>query len=373
MKTKSTILIISAGILITFCTHKPKEEPKAAAGEDLITVTEEQFKTGNLTIGEPVKMIFEDIVRCNGTIVTEPSGNARISTPVQGLVKRISCSGGQRVYQGQELFELSGNEFIELQRDLAETSSQLKKLRSEYERIKSLYEEKIGTEKDFIQAESEFKVSNAKFSALKMKIRSLGLDESRIENGDFYESFSLKSPINGFISTVNVSMGQYADLQTTLAEVFDPGRFRLKLAVFEKDFGSLGENQEVRFNLLGDTGKIFHAKVKSIGKNVDEETKTIICYAGIDEPDGSHFVNNAFVEAAIVTKNDTVNAVPEESVLRSEGSSYILEFVRNENNVYYLKRTKAATGRLNRGFIEILNLPSDFRLITKGAYNIRIE
>ncbi len=373
MKTKSIIIIISAGILLASCTHKQKEEQKTAAGEDLITVTEDQFRTGNLEIGEPVKMVFEDMVRCNGSIVTEPSGSARISTPVQGLVKKINCSGGQRVYQGQELFELSGNDFIELQRDLAETASQLKRLKSEYERIKSLFEEKIGTEKDLIQAESEFKASNAKFSALKMKIRTLSLDETKIENGDFYESFSLRSPINGFISQVNVSIGQYADLQTTLADVFDPGRFCLKLAVFEKDFGSLRENQAIRFNLLGDTGKIFSARLKSIGKNVDEVTKTIICFAGIDEPNGSHFINNAFIEAAIITKNDTVNAVPEESVLRSEGSNYILGFVRNENNNYYLKRTKVETGRLNKGFVEVLNLPAGFKMITKGAYNIRIE
>jgi cobalt-zinc-cadmium efflux system membrane fusion protein len=373
MKPNSIIYIITAGILLAACSHKQINEQNTEAADNLITVTDEQFATGNLSIGEPLKMAFEDVVRCNGSIVTEPSGNARIGTPVQGIVKRINCSGGQYVSQGQVLFELSGNEFIELQRELAETASQLIRLKSEYLRIKSLYDEKIGTEKDLIQAESEFKASNAKLAALKMKIKSLGLDEPKIESGDFYESFSLKSPINGYVSQVNVSIGQYADLQTTLAEVFDPGRFRLKLAVFEKDFGNLKEKQNIRFNLLGDTGKFFSATLRSIGKNVDEGTKTIICYAGIDESDGSRFVNNAYVEATIITKTDSVMAVPEESILKSEGSNYVLEFVRHENNIYYLKRTKAETGRLNKGFTEVLNLPADIKLVSKGAYNIKIE
>lgn len=373
MKTNSVIYMISTGILLASCSHNPVKEQKTPEGENLIAITEEQFKTGDLTIGEPLKMLFEDVVRCNGSIVTEPSGSARISAPVQGIIKRILCSGGQKVYRGQVLFELSGNEFIELQKDFAGTASQLRRLRSEYERIRSLYDEKISTEKDLIMAESEYKASNAEFSALRMKIRLLGLDESKIENGDFYESFSLTSPLNGFISEVNVSTGQYADLQTTLAEVFDAGKFRLKLAVFEKDFRELKENQPVRFNFLGDTGRIFTARLTSTGKNVNEETKTIICYAEIDDPDGSHFVNNSYVEAAIVTKNDTVHAIPEESVLRSEGNNYILEFVRNENGTYYLKRTKADTGRTNKGFTEVLNIPEDLKLVTKGAYNIRIE
>ncbi len=373
MKTNSIICIIYTVILLASCSHNQNTERKSEAVDNLITITEAQFKAGNLEIGEPVKMTFENVVRCNGSIVTDPSGNARISTPVQGLIKRISCSGGQKVSPGQVLFELSGNEFIELQRDFAETASQLKRLRSEYERIKALYEEKIGTEKDLIQSESEFKASNAKYSALKMKIRFLGLDESRIETGDFYESFYLRSPINGFISKVYVSIGQYADLQNTLAEVFDPVRFRLMLSVFEKDFGNLNNNQLIRFNLLGDTSKLFSARLKSIGKNVDEDTKTITCYASIDGTDCSYFVNNAFVEATIVTKTDTVYAVPEESILKTEGNNYILEFVRNENSTYYLKRTPVKTGRLTKGFTEILNIPNNLKLITKGAYNIRID
>lgn len=373
MKTNFIIHLIAAGIFLTYCSHSRNAEQTNETGENLIAITEDQFETGNLTIGEPTGMIFEDIVRCNGSIVTEPSGSARISTPVQGIIKKISCSGGQKVSRGQVLFELSGNEFIELQRDLAETASQLKRLRSEYERIKSLYDEKIGSEKDLIMAESEFKASNARYSALKMKIISLGLDESKIENGEFYESFLITSPINGFISQVYISPGQYADLQTTLADVIDAGKLRLKLAVFEKDFGNLKENQEIRFNLLGDTGKIFSARLRSIGKSVDEDTKTINVYAGIEEQDGSNFINNAYVEAAIITKTDTVLAIPEESVLKSEGSNYILEFVKNESGIYYLKRTRAETKRLNKGFTEILNIPRGAKLITKGAYNIRIE
>jgi cobalt-zinc-cadmium efflux system membrane fusion protein len=373
MKTKSIIIIIYAGILLASCSHKQAENQNSDTGDSLITITQEQFIAGKLILGNPVKMSFENVVRCNGNIVTEPSGNARISTPVQGFIRNIKCSGGQKVFRGQELFELSGNEFIELQKDLAETASQLKRLNSEYERIKSLYEEKVGTEKDLILAESEYRASNAKYSALRIKIRSLGLDESRIESGDFYESFSLRSPINGSVSKVDVAIGQYADLQTILAEVFDTDRLRLKLEVFEKDFNKLREGQTVKFNLLGDTGKYYSASLRAIGKNIDEGTKTITCYAGMNDSGNESFVNNAFISAAIITKNDTVTAVPEEAVLRSEGNSYILEFIGTENSNYLLKRIRTLTGRMNNGYAEILNIPPETRLIIKGAYNIRVE
>ncbi|MBN2631970.1 MAG: efflux RND transporter periplasmic adaptor subunit [Bacteroidales bacterium] len=373
MKTFSIPFIIFSGILLSGCATRNNEDLQSKTGDNLITVSPEQFKNGKLSIGSPAKILFEDIIRGNGNIVAEPAGRAKISTPVQGSIKKIYCSGGQKILKGQALFELSGNEFFELQRDFAETANMLKRLKSEYERIRSLYDEKIGTEKDMIRAETEFKSSQAKFSALRLKLRSLGLDELKIESGDFYESFELRSPINGIISEIDASIGQYADLTTILAEVFDPSKMQLRVAVFEKDIGKIMEDQIIRFNLTGDTVKTFLARLTSVGRNVDESNKTITCFAQIQETNASHFVNNAYIEAEIITRVDTVYAVPEESILRSAGSNYILEFVSNENGSYLFKRTSAETGRTLKGFKELINIRSDIKLITNGAYNIIIE
>ena len=170
-----------------------------------------------------------------------------------------------------------------------------------------------------------------------------------------------------------LSIGQYTDQQTILAEIFDVTQLQLRIAVFEKDLGKLKENQKITFNLLGNTQKSYSSTLKSIGKNVDNESKTIICYADIDDLKSANFVNNAYVEAAIITNIDTVTAVPEESVIKSGGNNYLLAFVKNENENYFLKKVKVDIGRINNGFVEILNQPDITKIITKGAYNIRIE
>jgi membrane fusion protein, heavy metal efflux system len=373
MKNRSVFCIITAGILLAMCNHEQDKEQKSGIPDEFITITRMQFETGKMVIGEPCKIPFDEKVRCNGNILVEPSGAAIISTSVPGLVKKINCTTGQKVNAGQILFELSGNEFIELQKDFAEMSSQLTRIKSEYERVKSLYGEKIGTEKEMILAESDFKTANAKYSALKMKLKIIGLNDTKIEDGNFYEYFSLKSPLDGYISRINVSIGQYTDQQTVIAEIFDITKLQLRIAVFEKDLGKLEENQQITFNLLGSTQKSYSSRLKTIGKNVDDESKTIICYADIDDPKSAIFVNNAYVEAAITTRIDTVTAVPEESVVKSGGNNYLLAFVKNENDNYFLKRVKVDIGRLNNGFVEILNQPDITRIITKGAYNIRIE
>jgi membrane fusion protein, heavy metal efflux system len=373
MKNRSIFYILAAGIFLASCTGKQKKEKKAELPDNLIIITSEQFETDNLAIGEPCKMQFDEKVKCNGNILAEPSGMAIISTSVPGLVKKINCTAGQKVNQGQILFELSGNQFIELQKDFAESASQLKRIKSEYERVKSLYEEKVGTEKEMILAESDFRAANAKYSALKMKLKHIGLNDADIEDGDFYESFSLRSPLNGYISGINVSIGQYADQQTPIAEIVDVTRLQLRIAVFEKDLDKLMENQKITFSLLGNTQKSYSSTLKFIGKNVDNESKTIICYAHIDDLKSTNFVNNAYVEAAVITNIDTVTAVPEESVIKSGGNNYLLAFLKKENNNYFLKSVMVDIGRLNNGFVEILNQPEIPKIIIKGAYNIKIE
>jgi cobalt-zinc-cadmium efflux system membrane fusion protein len=373
MKNRSLFIIIAACSLTLSCGQKRTGNEITEVPEDLITITRDQFDTGNMAIGEPLKTQFDDIVKCNGNIIVEPSGTARISTIVPGQVKRIYCSNGEKISTGQPLFELSGNEFIELQRDLAETAGQLKRVGSEYERMKSLYSEKVGSEKEMMLAESEYMAAMAKYSALKMKIRLLGLDESKIEEGNFYGYFTLRSPINGYLSEINVSVGQYADQQATLAVIYDVTKLRLRIAVFEKDINKLKENQKISFTLLGTTGKSHTARLKSIGRNVNDETKSIMCFADLDEPGDAYFVNNAYLDASVFTRSDTVMAVPEESIIRFEGNNYLLQFVRTENDNYLLKKTRVDIGRIANGYAEILNEPAFGKIITKGAYNIMIE
>jgi len=371
MNNKFTIYILAAALILVSCSHK--NETEIDNNTDLIGITEEQFRTGNMAIGEPLNMQFDELIRCSGTIVVEPSGTIMISSSIPALVKKINCREGTNVNAGQLLFELSGNDFVELQKDYAETLSQLIRIKSEYERLKSLFEEKIGSEKDFIMAESEYNVANAKYSALKMKIKMLGLDETKISDGNYYGSFSIRSPIKGYLSQINVAVGQYADQQTPLAEMLDINTLELRIAVFEKDLDKLKENQKINFNMIGNTDSIFTARIKSIGRNVELDSKTILCYADIDDPGKANLVNNAFAEAAIITKSDFVKAVPEEAILKSEGDSYLLEVVKNENGNYFLKKIKVSPGRLYNGFIELLQMPEIDKIITKGAYNIVIE
>jgi len=370
MKPKSALFYFFILFLLFSC-HGKKAEVSAPDQESFIILTEEQFSTGDMQLGKSQKMVFDQLVNSHGNIISKPGGLAKISGPVSGVISSIRFTPGQKIAKGQAIIEIGGNELIELQRDFAETSSQLIRVKSEYERLKSLYAENVGTQKEFITAQSEYNTVLARYSALMMKMNMLGLDPVSVEAGNFSSFFTLNSPITGYISKINVALGQYISQESTLAEVFDPSRLFLQVAVFEKDIFRLKEEQKVRFRILGDSSEYF-ATLKSLGKNVDNETKTILCYAEIDDLNRNNFINNTYVEVRIITASDTVNAVPEEAILKTGESSYVLALEKKDDKAYYFKKELVTAGRALNGYVEISGR-TDRELLLKGAYNLVLE
>ena len=373
MNSKLFISIIISAVLMTSCGKNTKSDENSQTEGHYIEISRTQYESNKMSFGEIQKIAFDEVIKCNGSIVSKSTGVAQISPSVSGLVQKIYISAGQRVTKGQALFELTGNEFIELQRDFAETASQLKRVKSEYERIKSLYKENIGSEKELISAESEYKSLNAKYSALKMKLQYIGLDASTIETAEFKQSFQVKSPISGFVSQINVSIGQHADQQTNLAEVIDVQQLQLKLSVFEKDITKLSPGQKVIFKLSDNTNQTYNATLNTIGKTVDDVSKTVQCFATINDMKSANFVNNAYAEIEIHTKSDIVSAISEEAILKSEGNSYVLSLAKEDDKNYYLNKIKIEKGRLMNGNVEILNKVDVSKVLIKGAYNINVD
>jgi membrane fusion protein, heavy metal efflux system len=360
-------------IFIVSCGHTKTAEPVPTSEDQLIEITHQQFESEKMSLGSPTPNQFTETVTCNGHIISLPSATAVINSPLAGLVKSIYCKPGQKVKKGDEMFELAGNELIELQTNLNESAGELMKAKSEFERIKSLFNENVGTEKELILAESANKSAFARYSALKMKLQLIGLNVSDIENSKYYNSFTIKAPISGYITKINLSIGQYVDLQTNMTEIIDNTKLQLLISVFEKDINKLKSGQKINFHLLGDDRTSWIARLDYIGKNVEPDTRAIDCFASIDNAQKPGLVNNAFVEATIITGTDTVNSVPEGALIKSEGNNYILVLEKEEDNSYFFKKLRVKTGRSNNGFVEIKDEINNTRILSEGAYNMNVE
>lgn len=370
MKTAKHILYLAIAILIMYACGNKKEVTEQESG--LIEITNQQFETDSMQLGEIETRLFENIVKCNGTIVPLPNGMAKLNAPVNGIIKSINCTNGESVNNNQPLIEIAGNEIIEIQKEFAEAAANYKRLKSEYERVKSLYNEKVTAEKEFILAETEFKVAMAKYSGLKLKIESIGLSTSKIENGEFYSSYQLKSPIKGYISNFNASIGSYIDSQVELLEVINPDMLQVKLSVFANDVANLRKGQTVRFK-SNNTANYQLATISSIGVAIDNETKSIDCYATITGKRAINPIAYEFVESEIVTGIDTVKALPSDAIIKSESGYAILAIEKQHDKGYSLKKLDIIIGNQHNGYTQVLTDIGKNKVLTKGLYNIVIE
>ncbi len=360
-------------MFFTSCDEvKVIDNEETNTNSNLVEITKTQFDANDMALGKLEEKSFSESIKCNGNIMARPSGIAKISPSVSGFVKSINVCFGQRIEANQVLFELSGNEFIEIQQDFAETASQLNNAKSEYDRINELFNEKIGTEKELISAKSKYKTLNAKYISLKMKLEIIGISPAKVENGDFYDSFVIKSPISGSISEINVSLGQNASTNDVLAQVIDNSMFYLKISIFERDINKLKIGQEVKFNLSG-SNEDMTAVLSSIGKVVNYESKTIDCYASINDLKAANFVNNAFAQVEIMGKENNKKAISEDAIIKADGKFYLLVLKNKTNENFIFEKTEVEIGQTINGYTEILNKESFNDILTKGAYYINVE
>ena len=370
MKIK-IIIVFVLSVLVISCKDKPEQKTDNDSG--LIEISKEQFESEKMVMGEPELQVFADKVHFTGTIIPTVSGQAKISLPIPGIIDNIRCNPAQMVSKGSVLFDISGNGFINLQKDFAESSAILSKLESDYKIAQELYEENIGNKKEYTAAKSRYYAENAKHEAWKKQLNNLGLDVAKIEAGKFYSSFSVKSPISGYITSIYAAIGEYIEPQQSIAEIIDKNTFQLKLSVFEKDLQKIKTGQKVAFYFNGNKTQVNDATLNAIGKTIMPSSKSINCYARIENPNKVNMVRNQFAEGEIFTAVDSLWAVPEAAVLESEGNSHILLYEKEDDLTYYFKRTKVNTGRKSNNFIELTEQLSSKKLLQGGIYNITIE
>ncbi len=366
MKTIKSILYLTIVASALLGCGAEQEEIQQETG--FIEITKRQFETDSMQLGKAEKRLFENIVTCSGTIVPQPKGIAKVNAPLSGIVKGISRYNGNLVDQNEQLLEVGGNEIIDIQNEFAEASASYRRLKSDYERVTSLYNEKVTAEKEYILAETEYKASMAKYSALKLKVEAIGLSPSKIENGEFYPSYHIKSPIKGYISSLKTSIGSYISPQDELLEIINPELLQVKLLVFASDVELLRKGQTVRLKLDSSTS-IQLATIISIGVAVDMETKTVESYAKIDNLRTAPLLANEYVNCEVVTSADSVSAAPSDAIIKTEDGAYVLMLSKQDDEKLYFTKQSVAVGREQNGYAEIKS-PINGTMLTRGVYNI---
>ena len=353
---------------------KPDSVAKPANGASSlieIRLTEQQMKAIDLQTGGLEQRNLRTSLKVNGKLVLPPQNQAQVSSLSGGIVKSIRIKDGDFVRTGQVLATLQNNEVVQWQQDYLENKSQLRYLEAEYTRQKSLRADSINSEKTLQQVENELGVAKARQTGIRTRLQGVGIRAEGLTPETVRSEIGITAPIEGYIHHVNVTMGKYADANTTLFDIVDNRALHLDLTVFEKDVHKLAIGQKVLFTDANDPLHDHPATIYSLDKAFQDNQQAIIAHAKITERTET-LLPGMYVEARIQVDKYEALSLPDAAVVSSGDDHFI--YLETAPRVY--RQVAVRTGASDLGYTEIVplsELPKGARMVTKGAYYLLSE
>ncbi|TNJ44172.1 efflux RND transporter periplasmic adaptor subunit [Tamlana fucoidanivorans] len=343
------------------------EEPNSS---NAIAVTSSQFSGQDMALGQIEPHQFNQTIHTTGTIDVPPKNKALISTFIGGYITNTILLEGDNVKKGQLLVSLENPEYVELQERYLEVHETLKYLKAEFERQKKLFDENISSQKVFLKAESDYKSNLARYNSLEKKLNMLNINPSQVKQGNITSTIHLYSPIDGYVSRVNINHGMYVSPSHVILEIVDTDHIHLELSVFEKDILNVKKGQNIVFTIPEASFETFEAEVHLVGNTIDETSRVVKVHAHIKDESSSRFIVGMFVEAKIITDTSTKMALPKTAIIDSDNSHFALVLKNENNNTYHFEKRNIEIGLQTENHAEILNT-KDFTnksVLTKGGF-----
>lgn len=354
------------------------EAEKEEAG--LIELTEAQYQTVGVKLGRLEQRQMSQLIRVNGSLTVPPGQQVSVSSPYGGILKSANLLAGSPVRQGQTLAVLENPEFIRIQQEYLETISQLTYQQQEYERQRELSKENVGALKTLQQATAQLGTLKARVGGLRQQLALLGLNPARLTSETITRTISVRAPIGGTLTQVNVNRGSYVAANDALFEIMNTAGLLAELTVFEGDLARMQIGQRVRLSVVGVAGERT-GRIKLINREVGTD-RTVKVYASLDNPaSGIERPGLArpgtFVKAVIETGAATEPALPEPAIVQSGNSSQIFVFAGKEDHEgtthYRFRPVPVRAGAAQNGYRAIMlptGVAADAQVVLAGAYDI---
>jgi membrane fusion protein, heavy metal efflux system len=378
-KIYSGLLILVGLVFLIRCSPKSEENSGAESmesievGSNQIGLTKGQFAAMDMKWGEMVLKTFSEEIKVQGQVKIPVEGMQDITPFFGGYVADLKLMEGQQIRKGEVLFYLESPEFVRLQQEYLETSSQLNFLKEEFERQKTLFGEKIASQKGYLKAESEYQSSLAKAESLKKQLGMIHVNADKLTPASIQTKVPVISPINGYVESVFTVPGAFLPSASKAATLISTEHMHIELSVFEKDAVNVTEGQHVAFTLPDMPGKTFDAKVYVVGKSISEQRLVPVHAHLIDESQEHSLVPGMYLEAKIKLEPQEGWSLPVSAVVAADGVDYVLVQSGSDEKGFYLDKVEVKLGRQNDDLVEIYPNPKlneNSIILVKGAFTM---
>jgi cobalt-zinc-cadmium efflux system membrane fusion protein len=366
MKNIFYLLLILNVVACKESTEKIATVPEAALSENEITLTTEQTNVAKIVTGNLVEKEISTVIKLNGKIDVPPQNMVSISMPLGGYLKSSKLLAGMHINKGEIIATMEDQQYIQLQQDYLTAQSKLKFAQADYERQKELNGTKAISDKVFQQAQMEFSNQKINVNALIEKLKLIHINPSTLNENNLSKSVNIYSPIDGFVSHVNVNIGKYVNPSDILFELVNPTDIHLNIKVFEKDLDKLAIGQKViAYNNFNPSIKhICEIILISKDLGIDRSAEVHCHFLEYDKA----LLPGMYMNAEIEINMKKAMVIHEDAIVNFEAKDYV--FVAEGNNKF--KMLPVETDVQENEFISIKNTSNLIgkNIVIKGAYTL---
>jgi membrane fusion protein, heavy metal efflux system len=364
-----TILGLSILFLISSCGSKTTTEEatdSTVVESSVANLTEKQVQSIGITTGALEQKSFSTILKVTGKVDVPPQNLISVSVPLGGYLKSSHLIPGMFVRKGESIAIIEDQQYIQLQQDFLTTQSKIGFLENEYQRQKDLNQSKASSDKVFQQAEMELKTQKILVKSLAEKLKLAGINPEKLNENSISKSINIYSPINGYVSKVNVNIGKYISPTDVMFELVNTSDIHLALKIFEKDLDKLSIGQKVTAYTNTYPDKKYPCEILLIGKSLNEERNTDVhCHFEVYD---KALIPGTYMNAEIAITNAKSYVLPEDAIVRFENKYYV--FVKKSATQFEM--VEVQIGNTEKGFTEIIKTENlnNQTFVFKGAYTL---
>jgi len=343
--------------------------------DNIVELRDDQIKLAGIEFGSVEMRPVSNTLKVSGIVSVAPQSQATVCMPLGGFIKSTTLLPGSAVNKGQTLAVIENQDFVDIQQNFLEAKNRLVFAEAEYMRHTELFKNDVYSEQNLQQVTVEYKNLKALVKSLEQKLYLIGVNPDELSEDNISNTVNLRSPITGFLKSVNVNIGKYVSSTDILFEIVNSDKLFLELNLFEKDADKAVIGQKVKF-YINNEAEVHEAYISQTGKSVSDD-KTFRVYGTVTS-ECKNVLPGMYVNAIIEESDIMVKALPSEAVVSFDDKDYIFVYEREKEEEgkpfteYRIIEVKK--GVTSSGYTEI-NLPEGFdytssKVVIKGAYNL---
>lgn len=346
--------------------EKVTEEPKKT-NTDLVYLNAKEAKNINLEVGETKLLDVSRVLKLSGQIDVPPQNLISVSIPLGGYLKSTEMLPGTRVHKGQVLAIMEDPQYIQLQQDYLRASNRQAFAIKEYERQRELNSTKASSDKVLEQAESELKNLNVETNALAAKLSMIGINSRKLTDRNISRSIRIYSPINGYVSKVNMNIGKYVTPSDVMFELINPEDIHLNLTVYEKDLDKVSIGQRVISYTNNNPERKFNSSIILVSHSLNENRSAEV-HCHFDQEDKS-LTPGMYMNAEIQLNAKREKVLPNDAIVNFENKDYV--FIKENDSSFRMTTLQKGVSENNQTVVG--SSLDGKKIVLRGAYSLLMK